>query len=70
MSRGAARPKPTREIELPAATRICPGCSRPLWAAYKSHRVVTTLDGLVRLAIQVRRCRNAGCPRHNRSLCS
>ena len=68
MSRRTARPKPTREIELPALTRVCPGCARPLWAAYKSHRTLATLDGLVRFAIQVRRCRNAECPRHNVSL--
>src|SRR3982751_2830301 len=65
MPRRTARPNPTREIDLPAATRVCPGCSGPLWAAYTSHRAVATLDGLVRLAIQVRRCRNADCPRHN-----
>src|SRR4051812_12032116 len=63
MPRRTTRPKPTREIELPAVTRTCPGCGGPLWAAYKSHRVVATLDGLVRLAIQVRRCRDADCPR-------
>jgi len=65
MPRRTARPEPTRELDLAAATRVRPGCGGPLWAAYKSHRVVATLDGLVRLAVQVRRCRNAGCRRHN-----
>ena len=68
MPRLTARPEPARTIDLPALTRICPGCSKPLWAAYKSHRVVATLDGLVRLAVQVRRCRNADCARRNVSL--
>ncbi len=68
MPRRTARPKPTREIELPAVTRTCPGCGGPLWAAYKSHRTVATLDGLVRLAVQVRRCRNADCSRRGVSL--
>jgi hypothetical protein len=68
MPRRTARPAPTREIELPATTRTCPGCDRPLWAAYKSYRVVATLDGLTRFAVQVRRCRNTDCPRHNISL--
>ena len=62
------RPAPTRTVELTTATRTCPGCDRPLWAAYKGHRVVATLQGLTRYAVQVRRCRNPDCPRHNRSL--
>jgi hypothetical protein len=62
------RPAPTRTVELTTATRVCPGCNRPLWAAYKGHRVVATLEGLTRFAVQVRRCRNADCPRHNVSL--
>jgi hypothetical protein len=64
MPRRSARPRPTREIELTAETRACPACGGPLWAAYKSHRTVVTLDGLVRLAVQVRRCRDRGCLRH------
>ncbi len=68
MPRRTARPKPSRQIELTVATGVCPGCQRPLWAASKSHRTVATLDGLVRFAVQVRRCRNRDCPRHNVSL--
>jgi hypothetical protein len=63
MARRTARPRPTRELELPALTRTCPGCGAALWAAYKTYRTVTTLDGLVRLGLQVRRCRDRGCPR-------
>ena len=62
------RPAPTRQVELMTTTRTCPGCERPLWAAYRSYRVVATLEGLTRFAVQVRRCRNADCPRHNVSL--
>ncbi len=68
MPRLTGRPKPDREIELTAATRACPICDGPLWAAYKSHRVVITLDGPIRLAVQVRRCRDADCPRYRASL--
>jgi Transposase, Mutator family len=68
MPRRSARPKPTRQIDLAASTRICPACGGPLWAAYKSHRAVITLEGAVRLAIQVRRCRNAACSRYRASL--
>jgi hypothetical protein len=63
MARRTARPRPTRELELPTLTRTCPGCGATLWAAYKTYRTVTTLDGLVRLGLQVRRCRDRGCPR-------
>jgi hypothetical protein len=68
MPRLTGRPKPDREIELTAATRACPMCGGPLWAAYKSHRVVITLDGPIRLAVQVRRCRDADCPRYRAPL--
>jgi hypothetical protein len=64
MPRRNARPEPQRELELTAATSICPACHGPLWAACKSHRAVVTLEGPVRLAIQVRRCRDASCPRY------
>ena len=64
MPRRTARPEPTRQIELPAATRACPACGGPLWAAYKSHRTVATLGGLIRLGVQVRRCRDRACRRH------
>jgi hypothetical protein len=63
MIRRTARPEPTRELELTTATRRCPGCDGPLWAAYKNRRTVVTLDGVVRLAVQVRRCRDRDCPR-------
>lgn len=68
MPRRTARPKPTREIELPATTRTCPACGGVLWAAYESRRTVAPLDGLVRLAIQVRRRRGADCPRRGAPL--
>ena len=63
MPRRTARPQPTRDVDLPALTRSCPECGATLWAAYKTRRVVTTLDGLVRLGLQVRRCRDRACPR-------
>jgi hypothetical protein len=68
MARRTARPQPDRTLELPALTRTCPACAGPLWAAYKTQRSVTTLDGTVRLRLQVRRCRDPLCPRHGRPL--
>ena len=63
MPRRTARPQPTRELELTTSTRRCPGCDGPLWAASKNRRTVITLDGVLRLGVQVRRCRKADCPR-------
>src|SRR3954470_8412704 len=63
MARRSARPQPDQTLELPTLTRACPECGASLWAAYKTQRTVTTLDGHVRLRLQVRRCRTASCPR-------
>jgi len=65
MARRTARPQPTQTLELPALTRTCPDCGGPLWAAYKAQRSVTTLDGTVRLRLQVRRCRGTQCSRYH-----
>jgi hypothetical protein len=64
MARRTARPQPDQTLELTTLTRTCPACGGPLWAAYKAQRSVTTLDGTVRLRLQVRRCRQPHCPRH------
>jgi hypothetical protein len=64
MSRRSARPRPDRTIDLTTQTRDCPECGRTLWAANKPQRTVVTLEGLVRLRLQVRSCRNPRCPRH------
>jgi hypothetical protein len=64
MPRRSARPQPERALELTTTTRDCPSCGRPLWAANKPQRTVVTLEGLVRLRLQVRSCRNPDCPRH------
>jgi len=68
MSRRSARPRPDRTLELTTHTRDCPACGRRLWAANKPQRTVVTLDGLVRLRLQVRACRNPECPRHRACL--
>src|SRR3954469_11402537 len=63
MPRRNARPEPERTLELATHTRECPICGRALWAANKPQRTVVTLEGLVRLRLQVRSCRNPQCPR-------
>jgi hypothetical protein len=67
MPRRTARPLPDRTLELAASTRVCPCCGGPLWAAAKPQRSVATLEGVVRLHLQVRSCRNPDC--HRRGVC-
>jgi hypothetical protein len=68
MPRRSARPQPDRTLELTTLTRDCPACGHVLWAANKPQRTVVTLEGLVRLRLQVRSCRNPECPRHRTCL--
>ena len=68
MPRRSARPPPERTSDLATHTRECPACGRTPWAANKPQRTVVTLEGLVRLRLQVRSCRNPGCPRHRACL--
>src|SRR3954464_6828524 len=40
----------------------------PLWSAATARRTVVTLEGLVRLRLQIRSCRDPACPRHRACL--
>ena len=66
MARKAARPEPTSERTLRCARKNCPACGGLMWARYDNHRTIATLQGLVRLRLKVRRCRNAECSRFGR----
>jgi len=68
MSRRSARPQPDRTLDLRCQTRSCPSCAGPTWAANIARRTVATLEGLVRLRLQVRSCRNPECPRRGACL--
>src|SRR5947209_19886314 len=68
MPRRSARPQPDRTVDLPTHTRTCPACAGPLWCAATARRTVVTLEGLVRLHLQIRSCRNPDCPRHGACL--
>jgi hypothetical protein len=68
MARRTARPVPDRQLDLPTLTTHCPDCQQPLWAAYTNRRTVVTLEGALRLVVQVRRCRHRDCPRFGRPL--
>jgi hypothetical protein len=64
MARRNARPQAAETIEIASQLRVCPTCGGPLWAANMARRTVTTLQGLVRLRLQVRSCRNGDCARY------
>ena len=64
MPRPSPRPPAQHTVELATTLRDCSACGRALWAANKPQRTVVTLDGLVRLRLQVRSCRNPECSRH------
>jgi hypothetical protein len=46
-------------------TTDCPECAHPLWADYTNYRTITTLDGITRLTLRIRRCPRPGCPRYH-----
>jgi hypothetical protein len=63
MPRWTARPLADQTLELVNGIKACPVCSRPTWAAAKPWRSVATIEGVVRLHLQLRSCRNADCTR-------
>jgi len=66
MSRKTRRPQATSQTNLDVATQTCPGCGRKLTIDYYNRRTLTTLRGVARLRLQVRRCHNFACPRYRR----
>jgi hypothetical protein len=66
MARTRARPRPTRAQTLTPVTLHCPECQDTLWADYANYRTVTTLDGVFRLTLHIRRCPNPACPRFHK----
>ncbi|HMB07214.1 MAG TPA: ISNCY family transposase [Isosphaeraceae bacterium] len=57
------RPKPDRVQTLTPVLVTCPECQHRLHARYHNFRTVTTLDGVFRLTLTIRRCPNPDCPR-------
>ena len=37
-----------------------------MWAAYHNYRTITTLEDVVHLTLQIRRCLNRACPQFHR----
>jgi Transposase, Mutator family len=61
--RTRSRPQPDQDLFLAPITVTCPECQRHLHADYNNFRTVTTLDGVLRLTLTIRRCPNRNCPR-------
>src|SRR5262245_18321963 len=62
MARTTPRPPPTLTQTLQPIVRHCQCCGDPMWAAYHNYRTVTTLEAILRLTLQIRRCLNPACP--------
>src|SRR3982751_1607741 len=56
------RPRPDRELSLAPVTLDCPECRHRLHADYHNFRTITTLDGVLRLDLTIRRCPDPDCP--------
>jgi hypothetical protein len=65
MARRTCRPTPTHHLFLEPLNTRCPACQGPLWAAYMNPRTVTTLHGVYRLTLRIRRCVTPSCPRYH-----
>ena len=58
MARLTPRPVPTEMQTLKPLLRSCPTCGETLWAAYHNYRTITTLEAVLGLTLQIRRCLN------------
>jgi hypothetical protein len=63
--RGRLRGAATQTCMLSPVVEHCPACGQFRRVAYLEHRTVVRLDGLWRLTLRVRRCRNAACPQYH-----
>ena len=66
MARTAPRARPDREQVLETVHAHCPVCGGRLRYRYDNRHTVTTLAGLVRLRLRIRRCEDPGCARYRR----
>src|SRR5690242_14483010 len=66
MARTAPRARPDRARVLETVHGHCPACGRRLRYRYDNRHTVTTLGGLIRLRLRIRRCEDPGCARYRR----
>jgi Transposase, Mutator family len=61
-----AKPEPSIVEDLQPTRTDCPDCGRRMHADYANRRTVTTLTGVTRLNLTIRRCPNPDCPAFRR----
>src|SRR6516225_341747 len=66
MARTRCRPRPTQDLTLVPARTACPACGRPMRMDYHNGRTLTTLEGVTRLSLHIRRCHHAACSPYRR----
>src|SRR5947209_2799973 len=66
MARNTRRPQATSQTNLDVVTAVCPGCGQNMTIDYYNRRTLTTLHGVLRLRLQIRRCHHFACPRYRR----
>ena len=66
MSKAAKGLEPSVTHELTPRRTNCPLCGLHMRADYTNHRTITTLIGITRLDLTIRRCRNADCSAHKK----
>src|SRR3954471_3963948 len=64
MARKTPRPPFTSQSTLGVVTPSCSACGQPLTIDYYNRRTLTTLQGVVRFRLQIRRCHQFSCPRY------
>ena len=57
------RPQPDCALTLTPVLLDCPECQHRTYADYNNYRTISTLDGVFRLTLTIRRCPNPDCPR-------
>jgi hypothetical protein len=62
MARTTPRPTPTATQTLLPMLRHWPCCGNTMWAASHNSRTMTTLETVLRLTLQIRRCLHLTCP--------
>jgi hypothetical protein len=66
MGKTAKQLEPTVTHDLSPRVSNCPHCGRHMRADYTNRRTLTTLTGVARLNLTIRRCRNPGCAAHKK----